>query len=128
MSKVIKSQFHDIVLELTGWDEPNNGRLLRTCDLKINGKLENDKYFGNWNRLDQQLDKLSFDSPDKRYVYVPAESGGFLIDTDTLNKIQLPYKRLSTLTFIENYFDNDILVLVYSDEVVKFNMSNHITD
>ena len=124
MDNIIKSQFHDIVLELTGWDEPNNGRLLRTCDLKINGKIENEKYFGNWNRLDQQLDKLSFDSPDTKYVYVPAESGGFLIDTNTLNKIPLPYKRLSTLTFIENHFNNDILVLVYSDEVVKFNLPN----
>lgn len=128
MDNVIKSQFHDIVLELTGWDEPNNGRLLRTCDLKINGKLENAKYFENWNRLDQRLDKLSFDSTDKRYVYIPAESGGFLIDTNTLNKIQLPYKSLSTLKFMENYFDNDMLVLVYSDEIIKFNMSNHITD
>lgn len=125
MDNLIKSQFHDIVLVLTGWDEPNNGRLLRTCDLMINGKLENDKYFGNWNRLNQRLDKLSFDSPDKKYVYIPAESGGFLIDTNTLIKIQLPYKRLSTLTFIENYFNNDILVLVYSDEVVKFNISNN---
>lgn len=128
MDNVIKSKYHDIVLELTGWDEPNNGRLLRTCDLKINGKLENDKYFGTWNRLDQQLDKLSFDSPDKQHVYIPAESGGFLIDTKTLNKIQLPYKRLSTLTFIENYFVNDMLVLIYSDETIKFKISNYTTD
>jgi hypothetical protein len=28
----------------------------------------------------------------------------------------------------QNYFDNDLLVLLYSDEVIKFNMSNHITD
>jgi hypothetical protein len=84
----------------------------------------NDKYFENWNRLDQRLDKLNFDSPDKRYVYIPAKSGDFLIDTITLNKIQLPYKRLSTLEFIEIYFDNDTLVLVYSDEVVKINMLN----
>ena len=73
MNKIIRSQFHDIVLELTGWDEPNNGRMLLICDLKINGKLENDTYFGDWNRLDERLDKLSFDSPDQRYVYIPAE-------------------------------------------------------
>ena len=123
MNKIIRSQFHDIVLELTGWDEPNNSRMLLICDLKINGKLENDTYFGDWNRLDERLDKLSFDSPDQRYVYIPAESGGFLIDTNTLNKIQLPYKALSTITFLENYFENDTLVLVYSDEIIKVEIS-----
>jgi hypothetical protein len=92
MDNTFKSQFHDIVLKLTGWDEPHNGRLLHNADLKINGKLENIKYFGNWNWLDQRLDKLTLDAPNKRYVYIPAESGGFLIDTTNFNKIQLPYK------------------------------------
>jgi|SRR6187402_794148 len=123
MNNTIKLHFHDIVLELTGWDEPNNGRLLRIADLKINGKLENDKYFENWNRLDQQLDKLTLDAPDRMYVYIPSESGGFLIDTTTFDKIVLPYKRLSTLTFIGNFFINDFLVLVYRDELTVFNIT-----
>lgn len=122
MDNKIKSLFHDIVLELTGWDEPNNGRLLRIADLKINGKLENAKYFNNWNRLNQQLDKLTFDAPDKTYVYIPSESGGFLIDTTTFNEIMLPYKSLSTLTFLGNFFFNDFLVLVYRDELTAFNI------
>jgi len=40
MDTTIKSHYHDIVLEITGWDEPNNGRLLRIANLKINGRLE----------------------------------------------------------------------------------------
>ena len=120
---MIKSQFHDITLELTGRDEPNNGRDLHTCDLRINGKLENFKYFDDWNRLNLQLDKLAFDSVDGRYVYVPAESGGFLIDTTTFSKVQLPYKSLSTLTFKGNLFSKDILVIIYSDEIMVFNTS-----
>jgi hypothetical protein len=121
MDNIIRSHFHDIEIQLTGWDEPNNGRTLRIANLIINGKNENAKYFDDWNRLNEKLDKVIIDSVDKRYVYIPAESGGFLIDTTNFNKIQLPYKRTSTLTFIGNFFLADALVLVYTDELLVFN-------
>jgi hypothetical protein len=123
MQSIITSQFHDIEIQLTGWDEPNNGRTLRIANLIINGKNENAKYFDDWNRLNGKLDKVIIDSVDKRYVYIPAESGGFLIDTTNFNKIQLPYKSLSTLTFTGNFFLPDALVLIYTDELVVFDIA-----
>jgi hypothetical protein len=127
MQEVIKSQFHDIFIKFTGWDEPNNGRMLHTADLVINGQVQNEKYFDDWNRLDEKLDKVTFDSPDKKFVYVPAESGGFLINTETYEKVKLPYKRISTVTFIGNFFIDKILVLVHIDEIILFNTANNIS-
>jgi hypothetical protein len=123
----IRSKYHNIVVELKGWDEPNNGRMLHIADIFVNGILENNRYFDDWNRLDAKLDQLTFDSPDGAYVYVPAESGGFLINTSSFEKIKLPYKPISTVTFLGNYFRNSILIVTYTDEITLFNTMNGIT-
>ncbi len=127
MNEIIKSEFHDIVIELTGWDEPNNGRVLHVCNLIVNGRVENEKYFEGWNKLDEKLDRITLDSPDKKFVFIPAESGGFLIEAQTLNKVKLPYKRISTVTFIGNYFSKNLLVLVHTDEIILYNLGNGIS-
>jgi hypothetical protein len=36
MSEILASKHHDIKIELTGWDEPNNGRMLHIADIFIN--------------------------------------------------------------------------------------------
>ena len=113
------SKFHDIKLVITGTDEPNNGRMLWVADIYINAKIETEKYFGSWNRLNQNLDNYVMDSPDGKYVFIPAEGGGFLIDTSTLEKVNLPYKALTTIKFLKNEFTGDTLVITYSDEVVN---------
>lgn len=127
MERELVSKFHDIVVKLNGWDEPNNGRMLHVANIFVNGLLENEKYFGDWNRLDANLDRVTFDSPDGRFVYVPAESGGFLIATSDLKKIKLPYKRISTVTFLGNYFWNNMLIMVHTDEITLFNTANGIS-
>ena len=119
MQQNYSSKFHDIKLVITGTDEPNNGRMLWVADIYINAKIETEKYFGSWNRLNQNLDNYVMDSPDGKYVFIPAEGGGFLIDTSTLEKVNLPYKALTTIKFLKNEFAGNTLVITYSDEVVN---------
>ena len=121
---VITSKYNKIELVLTGWDEPNNGRMLQVADLYIDETLRNEEYFGIWNRLDQNIEYYQMDSLDGRYVYIPAEGGGFLIETTSSKKIPLPYKALSTLTFIKNEFIEGFLVITHSDEIITVNLEN----
>lgn len=127
MTEMLASKYHDIRIGLTGWDEPNNGRMLHIADLWIKGKNANEHYFQDWNRLDQRLDKYTMDSPDGRFVFIPWESGGFLIDTLTLRQIKLPYKGISTATFLGNFFHDNLLVLVHLDEVILYNLTSGVS-
>lgn len=124
MAQHYTSKFHDIKLVITGTDEPNNGRELWIADIYINGINQTEKYFGSWNRLDWNLEDYVMDSPDGNFVFIPAEGGGFLINTSTLDKIKLTYKELSTLRFRKNEFVNSELVVTYSDEVMKVSLDN----
>ncbi len=124
MAQHYTSKFHDIKLVITGTDEPNNGRELWIADIYINGINQTEKYFGSWNRLDWNLENYVMDSPDGNFVFIPAEGGGFLINTSTLDKIKLTYKELSTLRFRKNEFVNSELVVTYSDEVMKVSLDN----
>ena len=124
MFKNFSSAFHDIKLIITGTDEPNNGRMLWIADIYVNGAIQTEKYFGSWNRLNENLDKYVMDSPDGKYIYIPAEGGGFLIDTSSLEKINLPYKELSTLKFLRNEFSAENLYIFYTDECICIEFSN----
>ncbi len=119
MPEFFKSKFHDIKLVITGSDEPNNGRELWVADIYINGINQTEKYFGSWNWLNWNLENYVMDSPDGKYVFIPAEGGGFLINTSTLERINLPYNALSTIKFLKNEFSTDALIITYSDEVVS---------
>ncbi len=127
MIETLASKHHDIKIELTGWDEPNNGRMLHIADIFINGKNANEKYFKDWNRLDQRLEKYTMDSGDGKFVFIPSESGGFLINGLTYEQIELPYKGISTVTFLGNSFYNNLLLLIHFDEIIIFNLLNHVS-
>lgn len=123
MNNNFKSKFHDIKLVITGTDEPNNGRELWVADIYINGINQTEKYFGSWNWLNWNLDNYVMDSPDGSYVFIPAEGGGFLINTSTLERINLPYNALSTIKFLKNEFVHDTLILTYTDEVINVELN-----
>lgn len=124
MKQEFKSRFRNIKIVLKGYVEPNNGRVLHIADLYIDGELKNNEYFGNWNRLDENLSNYEMDSVNGDFVYIPVESGGFLINTLTLKKIILPYKGLSTVTFLKNEFIDRSLILIHSDEIIKINLDS----
>lgn len=98
--------------------------MLWVADLFVNNDDVTVKYFGSWNRLNENLDNYVMDSPDGKFVFIPAEGGGFLIDTLSLQKISLPYKELSTIKFLKNEFSGENLYLFYTDENVKIEISN----
>lgn len=93
--------------------------MLWIADIFIDGRNETERYFGSWNRLNEKLDSYVMDSPDGKYIFIPAEGGGFLIDTSTMEKVNLPYKALTTLKFLKNEFSGDALAITYTDEVVN---------
>jgi hypothetical protein len=122
MLKQFESQFHDIKLVITGTDEPNNGRELWLADIYINGSNQTEKYFGNWNRLNWNLENYVMDSPGGNHVFIPAEGGGFVIKASTMEKIDLPCKGLSTIKFHKNDFEENTLIITYTDEVVRITL------
>ncbi len=127
MKEIFSSKHHDIRIESIDWDEPNNGRMLRIADLIIHGENANKKYFQDWNRLDQRLEKYTIDSNDGKFVFIPSEAGGFLINTLTLEKQKLPYKGVSTVTFLGNSFHKNLLILIHIDEIIICNLFNSIS-
>lgn len=124
MEEIFESKFHKIKLVLTGSDEPNNGRMLHIADIYINDELKTNEYFGKWNRLDWDLENYTFESNDGAFVYTPKEGGGFLIKTESFQKIDLPYKALSTINFLKNEFIENTLQIIYKDETTIIKLDN----
>ena len=125
MNTIYKSTNQQIQIEIIGYDEPNNGRALHVVNLYINGELQNEKYFGNWNRLNENLSEYNMNALNGDFVFIPAEGKSFLIDSINLNKIELPYKALSTLTFKGNKFTESELIINYTDETLNFNLIDY---
>lgn len=126
MEMFFGSKYHNIKLVIVGADEPNNGRMLHVADLYINDELQNNKYFGNWNRLNWNLDEYMFESDDGKFIYIPQENGGFLIETKTLNKIYMPVKSVTANTFLKNRFAGNLLEIVYKDKTITINLDNFL--
>jgi len=124
MPQELTSKLHKIKLVITGSDEPNNGRMLWVAELYINNIDVTGKYFGSWDRLNENLDNYNMDSPDGKFVFIPAEGGGFLIDTTSLIKYPLAYKALSTIKFQKNEFRGNLLIITYDDETIEIDLDN----
>ncbi|PJJ58610.1 hypothetical protein [Hymenobacter chitinivorans] len=119
----IKSKFHDIELIHYGCVEPNNGRMLWEVDLKINGELVTEKYFGGWPRTDMP-DKYEPDSPDGRFFFIAEEGGGFVLDTHhDFKAIGFSCLGPSAATFRGNIYSDRYLFLVHYHEVILFDLT-----
>lgn len=117
------SIYHNIELRVIGYDEPNNGRELHIADIFIDGIKCSDQYFRDkWNRLNFNLEKFEFESRDKKYVFIPAESYSFIINCVDLSTIYSDFKGLSTINFIKNKFLEDKLQIFYMDEIVEISL------
>lgn len=117
-----KSKFHALELKITGYDEPNNGRMLHVAELWINGVNQTVKYFEFGLYLDFELKNYIMDSPNGKFIFIPEEGGGVLIDMSSFEKIKLPYKGISTVTFRGNTFTESALFLNHTDQVIQFDL------
>lgn len=123
MKTSYQSKNHKIELKIVGYDEPNNGRSLYIAELHINGKDCSDQYFENgWNRLNFNLDIFQFESKDSQYIFIPAEGNSFIINTNTLSVIKIPFKALSTIYFEKNEFLEDKITVYYTNEIVVISL------
>ncbi|MBK6525670.1 MAG: hypothetical protein IPG07_09015 [Crocinitomicaceae bacterium] len=72
--------------------------------------------------LDFELKNYTMDSVDGKFIFIPEESGGVLIEMSRLEKIKLPYKGISTVTFRGNSFTDSMLLLNHTDQVIQFDL------
>lgn len=127
MNKTFKAQTIGFELKITNYDEPNNGRELWVADLIVHGKQANHLFKHAWNRLNFRLDNYQMSDANQQFMFIPAEGNAFLLNIHQTNKpIYLPYKPLSTLQFVGNFFQSDYLVLLYTDEIVLFHLYRQI--
>lgn len=117
-----KSKFHNAELKITGYDEPNNGRMLHVAELWIAVVNQTLNFFEHGLYLDFELKNYNMDSPDGKFIFIPEEGGGALIDMSSLEKIKLPYKGISTVTFRGNSFTESTLTLNHTDRVIQFDL------
>jgi hypothetical protein len=105
--------------------EVQPGRHVWVADIFINGVHQNERYFDKTNWLNERLDRYEMDSHDGKFVFIPAESNNFMIDTLTMDKVPLPYKAFSTVTFVANLFSETHLSIVHSDETIVIDLNTY---
>lgn len=125
MHNIFRSRFHNIELRIAHLLEVQPGRTVWVADLFINGVHQNERYFRGTNWLDERLDQYEMDSHDGKFIFIPAEDGGFMINTLTGDKVPLPHKACSTFTFVANSFSETHLNIVHSDETIVVDLSNY---
>ncbi|WP_276483536.1 hypothetical protein [Paraflavitalea pollutisoli] len=108
------------ILELACIDiaEPNNGRMLYEVKLSLNDTDVTKKYFGSWSYINMNLSEYTPVSADKKWIYIPNESNHFLINADTLEKVELP----TAAFFKANQFTDDYLLVHTSGSIVSRNL------
>ncbi|MCB9033891.1 MAG: hypothetical protein H6553_08645 [Chitinophagales bacterium] len=106
-----------LLLRCTHIVEPNNGRMLYEVTLTLNNTDVTQKYFDNWQCINFNLSAYEGQSNDYPFIYIPKETHHFLINTNTLEKIDLPSLYLSTVNFISNQFNNQYLTIHSINEV-----------
>lgn len=114
-----------MVLACLGVTEPNNGRMLWGVSLTLNGEDVTELYFGKWNYINCVGDYEPL-SGDKLWIYIPMEGSHFLINSQTLEKIDLPPLMLSAATYVKNVFYGHFLVVLSHDTLICKNLSTGI--
>ncbi len=124
---LILSKKSSFKIHLTGWEEPNNGRMLWSFNLLEDDEIVDDKYLDSWRFLNFDLEKFEFESKDGTYIYIPTEGNGVLINTKTKKVTKTPYKGLSTHYYIGNYFIDNKLVINYKNEIVVIDLNDGVS-
>jgi hypothetical protein len=105
-----------LVVDIIGYAEPNNGRVLAKVNVLHNDININEKLFThNWNFINHRTDKWQLEGFG--YAYIPVEGSAKLIHLNTLNIHTLSYKGISTISFKGNSFGFNKLLEVYDDAI-----------
>jgi len=103
-----------LTIDFIEYSEPNNGRELWKVDVLYRNLNINTKIFSHgWNYINFRVNKWQFESGE--FAYIPAEGTAKLLNTDTLEIHNLPYKGVSTTSFIGNVFGYGKLMEIYYD-------------
>ncbi|MBD1262560.1 hypothetical protein HZY62_18320 [Maribacter polysiphoniae] len=121
-----KTSDKKLVIDFIGYSEPNNGRELWEVDVFHNSSNINYKLFSNgWNYINFRVEKWQLESFG--FAYIPAESTAKLLNINTLEIHNLPYKGVSTASFIGNVFGFEKLMEVYVDLIQITDLSTFKT-
>lgn len=113
-------------IDFIGYSEPNNGRELWKVDVFINNHNINEKLFSNgWNYINFRLEKWQLENLG--FAYIPVEGTAKLLNIDTLEVHNLPYKGVSTVSFIGNVFGFGKLMEIYLDLIQITDLSTFKT-
>lgn len=115
-------------IELLGWAEPNNGRMLWKANCFFDGETINQDIFkNNWNYLNIKIDEIQICDDTERYYFIPVEGTPILIDSDLKETIKLPYYGTSTANFQSSTFTEEFLIQTYFDAIVLTSLKSHIS-
>lgn len=119
-----KTEKGKLILQCLDVVEPNNGRMLYKISLTLENEDVTNKYFGNWHFINFFLENYTAISNDNKWIYILNEGSHFLINTNDLQKIHLPYIEVLAATFIENVFISKYLIILSMETVVIKNLEN----
>lgn len=132
----ISSRDERLLIKVIGYIEPNNGRELLEVNVLFDGENINERIFpkskkGLWNYIPLPVDRIVMASNNKAYYFIPTESSGVILDNRGFKLIEIPpylvdpKKKYWRSRFVGNFFDRDVLVLMYLNQAVFVNLSNN---
>ena len=122
---IIRSEFHQIYLELKERDEPQPGRMIRRFGFYVNGQLyQHHRLNYQWVGLYDNLDQYSFESEDGAYIFLPVE-GTALYDVQA-NQLHFYAAAIDSTSnqFIGNCFSEGRLVITQSRGIQIIDLSS----
>jgi hypothetical protein len=115
-------------------DELSNGYMVNLIQILINGSDRTEEFFGKWNRITTDLNRYQFSGFGNRFCFIPAETGYFLLDIQTLQKIMLPIRGIDLegnifekerhLLFTHNHL---YITDVYKGETITYDFSDKLS-
>ncbi len=122
------SQSGQFRIDIVGYREPNNQRMLNAVEIFYNGKAITKRVLPeNWPYTNGHTDRWMLEDEAGQFVYVPAEGQAKLIDSASLEVFTLPYQGLSAASFVGNSFAFGRLVEVFYDCVVVTELEGMIS-
>lgn len=123
--KDLISKDNKLKIQIIDSDEPNNGRMLWSVKVELNGTDISSKLFeNNWNYINFETSNLELLDEKCDFYYIPVESIAKLIRKADKKIINLKYQGASTARFLGNKFSKNYLIEIFNDEISITNLNN----